>query len=307
MTIDKRKILYAAGIAFLIVFPFLTPYKALASNVLVFMLLAMGYDICLGYAGMLSFGHAAFFGIGAYTTGLLILHFNLNVLAAIGAGIALSWLVSYPVGFMAIRRRGIYFAMVTLAFAQMFYFIAFKWVGLTGGDDGLQGVPRPEFFGLSLDSETRVYYFILACLLISIWLAVRLVNSPYGRALVSIRENEQRAQSIGFNPAKFKLAAFTVSAAFSGLAGSLYCILQNFVPLNSMHWSLSGEIVMMTILGGMGTIFGPLFGGMFVILVREVLSTYTRLWGLIMGILFVIIVLVFRKGVVGELKKRFPL
>ncbi len=300
----RDRLIYFLGFLFLVIIPYFIPYKALGSHILVFMLFAMAYDICLGYAGMLSFGHAAFFGTGAYITGLLLLHIKPNILLAIFAGVTFSAVIAFPIGFLAIRRRGIYFAMVTLAFAQMVYFIAFKWSRLTGGDDGLQGVPRPDLFGISLQSELRIYYFILVFLLVSIWFASRVVRSPFGRSLVSIRENEQRAQSIGFNPARFKLVAFVISAGLSGLAGSLYCILQNFVPLRSLHWSVSGDIVMMTILGGMGTLIGPLFGGMFVVIAREVLSTYTRLWALIMGILFIIIVLVFRKGVIGELKKR---
>lgn len=303
-TKKREKAFYGLAILFLLLLPFLIPYKALGSQILIFMLFAMGYDICLGYAGMLSFGHAAFFGMGAYTTGLLILHYHANILLAIFSGVLFSVLLAFPIGFTAIRRRGIYFAMVTLAYAQMFYFVAFKWTTLTGGDDGLQGIPRPDFFGISLQSETSVYYFILGFLLLAILFAFRVVRSPFGHALVAIRESEQRAQSIGFNPASFKLIAFVISAGLCGLAGSLYCILQNFVPLQTLHWSISGDIVMMTILGGMGTLVGPLFGGMFVVLLREVLSTYTHLWALIMGISFIVIVLVFRKGVIGELKKR---
>ena len=300
----REKIFYGLAVLVLIFLPFFIPYKALGSQILIFMLFAMGYDICLGYAGMLSFGHAAFFGMGAYTTGLLILHYDANILLAIFVGVLFSVLLALPIGYTAIRRRGIYFAMVTLAYAQMFYFVAFKWTTLTGGDDGLQGIPRPDFFGISLQSETSVYYFILGFLLIAILFAFRVVHSPFGHALVSIRESEQRAISIGFNPTRFKLMAFVISAGLCGLAGSLYCILQNFVPLKTLHWSISGDIVMMTILGGMGTLVGPLFGGMFVVLMREVLSTYTHLWALFMGISFIVIVLVFRKGVIGELKKR---
>jgi len=300
----RQKIFYTIAVLVLFFLPFFIPYKALGSQILIFMLFAMGYDICLGYAGMLSFGHAAFFGMGAYVTGLMILHFNANILVAIFTGILLSVLLAFPIGYTAIRRKGIYFAMVTLAYAQMFYFIAFKWTTLTGGDDGLQGIPRPDFFGISLQSETRVYYFILGFLLIAILFAFRVVRSPFGHALVSIRESEQRAQSIGFNPTRFKLMAFVISAGLCGLAGSLYCILQNFVPLKTLHWSISGDIVMMTILGGMGTLVGPLFGGLFVVLFREVLSTYTHLWALVMGVSFIVIVLVFRRGVIGELKKR---
>ena len=235
----------------------------------------------------------------------MILHLKANVLLALGSGMLLSLLVSYPIGFLAIRRRGIYFAMVTLAFAQMLYFIAFKWVSLTGGDDGLQGVPRPDFFGVSLTSELRMYYFILAVLFLAILFAYRFVSSPYGKALVSIRENEQRAQSIGFNPGAVQARGVRcIGHAFRPGGRPLLPLLQNFVPLHSMHWSLSGDVVMMTLLGGMGTLVGPLCGGFFIVLAREVLSTYTRLWALLMGISFIVIIMSFRRGIVGELKKK---
>ena len=226
----------------------------------------------------------------------MILHLHTNILLAISAGILFSVLLAFPIGYTAIRRRGIYFAMVTLAYAQMFYFIAFKWTALTGGDDGLQGIPRPDFFGISLKSETSVYYFILGFLLIAIMFAFRVVRSPFGHALVSIRESEQRAQSIGFNPGRFKLVAFVISAGLCGLAGSLYCILQNFVPLRTLHWSTPDLIPT----SGQDRKHGSLSvgRGRFV----KCHSTCSR--GLIMGISFIVIVLVFRKGVIGELKKR---
>jgi branched-chain amino acid transport system permease protein len=305
--IGGRLPLYAGGLLFLLVFPYIAPYKALASNALIFMLFAMAYDLCLGYAGMLSFGHAAFFGVGAYTTGLLITRADSGLIVSLAAGTAAGFLIAIPIGWLAIRRRGIYFAMVTLAFSQLIYFIAFKWVSLTGGDDGLQGVPRPDLFGMGMQSEARMYFLILIITAGFVWFADRLVRSPFGQALVAIRDNEQRARSIGFNPAGFKLVAFTVSAGLSGLAGGMYCLLQNFVPLKSLHWSLSGEVVMMTILGGMGTLIGPFFGGLFIVMAREVLSTYTQLWALIMGISFIVIILIFRKGIVGEFKDKLSL
>lgn len=291
-------------IALFILLPFLTPYTALASEMLIFALFAMAYDIVLGYSGMLSFGHAAFFGLGAYGTGIMLVHVKAPLFVAILVGVILSFIAAWPMGYLSIRRRGIYFAMVTLAFAQMFYFIAFKWTTLTGGDDGLQRIPRPPVGPIMLESELALYYFILIFVSASMLVGLRIVNSPFGKALQAMRENENRARSIGFNILRFKLFAFVISAFFSGLAGSFYALLLNYVPLGSMHWANSGEVVMMTIVGGMGTLFGPMLGAIAVVLVRDIIGSYTESWNLIMGVLFMIAVLSFRRGILGFLKER---
>ena len=290
-----------------ILFPYLAPYTALASEILIFALFAMAYDLVLGFAGMLSFGHAAFFGIGAYTTGIILVRVLPSVPAALLAGVIMISLGALFVGFVSIRRRGIYFTMVTLAFAQMFYFIAFKWTSLTGGDDGLQGVPRPSVGPLDLTSEITLYYFILFFVLLSIFLGVRVINSPFGKTLQALRENKDRAMSIGYNIDRFRLLVFIISGCFSGLAGGLYALLLNFVPLSSLYWTNSGEVVVMTIVGGMGTLFGPILGALAIILLRDIISNFTQSWSLIMGILFMASVLGFRGGIVGIIKEKFKL
>ena len=304
----KQKIIFfAVTLLLAIFFPYLAPYTALASEILIFALFAMAYDLVLGYAGMLSFGHAAFFGIGAYTTGIVLIRVYPSVLLALLAGVIMSSLGALCVGFLSIRRRGIYFTMLTLAFAQMFYFMAFKWTSLTGGDDGLQGVPRPSLGPLDLSSEIVLYYFILFVVLLSMAVGIRVINSPFGKTLQALRENKDRAMSIGYNVNRFRLIVFIISGCFSGLAGGLYALLLNFVPLSSLYWTTSGEVVVMTIVGGMGTLVGPVLGAVAIILLRDWLSNYTESWSLVMGLLFMASVLGFRGGLISIIKERLRL
>jgi branched-chain amino acid transport system permease protein len=285
-----------------LIFPRIAPYEALASEVLIFALFAMSYDLVLGYGGMLSFGHAAFFGVGAYATGIILTRLYPSIPAALLGAVIASSLAAVFVGYASIRRHGIYFTMVTLAFAQMFYFIAFKWTGLTGGDDGLQGVPRPHLGPIDLHSEINLYYFILALVMVSMLVIVRVVNSPVGTALQALRENRDRAMSIGYNVDRFRLLAFVISGFFSGLAGGLYALLLNMVPLGSLHWTTSGEVVVMNITGGMGTLFGPAIGAVIIILLRDIISNYTDSWSLFMGLIFMFVVFGFRGGIIGILR-----
>ena len=213
-----------------VVLPFLTPHHSLASEMLIFAIFAMGYDILFGYTGLLSFGHAIFFGVGAYSLGLILIKLQAPLLVGLLGGIFASLVIALVVGFLSIRVKGIYFVMVTLAFCQMFYFIAFKWAGFTGGDNGLHGVPRPSVVTIHLDSEIRLYYFILILFVVCLLLALRVVHSPFGRALQSLKSNEDRAKSIGFDTGRFKLISFLISAFFGGLAGGLYALHLNFVP-----------------------------------------------------------------------------
>ncbi len=305
---SKRKgILLSATLLLAILFPHVAPYTALASEILIFALFAMAFDLMLGYAGMLSFGHAAFFGLGAYSTGIILKNLYPSVPLALLGGVVLSSLAGFIIGILTIRRRGIYFTMVTLAFAQLFYFIAFKWTRLTGGDDGLQGVPRPWLGPLNLQSQIVFYYFLLFSVTLCAMILLRVVNSPFGKTLQAQRENRNRAMSIGYDVDKFKLIAFVLSAFFSGLAGGFYALLLNFVPLGSLHWTTSGEVVMMTITGGMGTLFGPVLGAVGVILLRDIISNFTESWSFIMGLLFMATVLGFRSGLIGILGKRLKL
>lgn len=303
----QRIIIVSAALLLAILFPQVAPYVALASEILIFALFAMAFDLMLGYAGMLSFGHAAFFGLGAYTAGLILKNLYPSVPLALLGGVIVSSLAGFIIGLLSIRRRGIYFTMVTLAFAQMFYFIAFKWTSLTGGDDGLQRVPRPSLGPLDLKSQIVFYYFLLFSVIICVVVLLRIVNSPFGKTLQAQRENRNRAMSIGYNVDKFKLRAFILSAFFSGLAGGFYTLLLNFVPLNSLHWTNSGEVVVMTITGGMGTLFGPILGAVCIILLRDIISNFTESWTFIMGILFMAAVLGFRGGIIGVLRNKLKL
>ncbi len=233
--LSKKSLTTATILLLAVVFPHIVPYEGLASEILIFALFAMAYDLVLGYAGMLSFGHAAFFGIGAYGAGILLIRVYPSVPLALIGSVLVSSLAAFLVGFASIRRRGIYFTMVTLAFGQMFYFIAFKWASLTGGDDGLQGVPRPSIGPIDLGPEINLYYFILFIVVISTVIILRVVNSPFGKTLQALRENWNRTMSIGYDVDRFRLMAFVISGFFSGLAGGLYALLQNFVPLGSLY------------------------------------------------------------------------
>lgn len=292
------------GALFLLLLPFMTSFKALASQMLIFAIIAIGYDIVFGYTGLLSLGHAAFFGLGAYGTGLSLIHLSVPVPVALLIGILLSLLIALPMGYLAIRRRGIYFAMTTMAFAQMLYFIVFKWRSLTGGDDGLHGVPRPHFGPIDLGSELVLYYFILFFFIGSVVLGIRIIQSPFGKTLECLRENEDRARSIGFSPARFKLMSFAISAFFTSLAGGLYALLQNFVPLFSLSLDTSGDIVLMILIGGKGTLYGPILAAMALIFLKNLLSSSTNIWPLFLGLLFIVSVMTFREGVFKELKEK---
>ena len=292
-----------AGV-FLLLLPFITSFKALASQMLIFAIIAIGYDIAFGYTGLLSLGHASFFGLGAYGTGLSLIHLSVPVPVAILIGILISLLIAFPMGYLSIRRRGIYFAMATMAFAQMIYFIVFKWRSLTGGDDGLHGVPRPHLGPIDLSSELTLYYFVLFFFLVSLVLGIRIIESPFGKTLECLRENEDRARSIGFSPARFKLMSFVISAFFTSLAGSLYALLQNFVPLFALSLDTSGDIVLMVLIGGKGTLYGPVMAAIALIFLKNLLSSSTNIWPLFLGLMFVLSVMTFREGVFKELKEK---
>jgi branched-chain amino acid transport system permease protein len=264
---------------------------------LIFAIFAVGYDIIFGYAGLLSFGHAIFFGIGAYGTGLVLVRLVPSLFLALVIAIGISLLVSSIIAFLSIRIRGIYFVMITLAFCQMFYFIAFKWKGLTGGDNGFHGVPRTSFGPINLNSEITFYFFILAIFCLSVLLAFRIVRSPFGRVLRALKENEDRARSVGYNTTRFKTIAFMISAFFASLAGGLYAVHSNFVPLDTLSINMSGDVVIMALLGGIGTLYGPILGAMLIVYLKNLLSNWIGNWNLILGAIFIISVLTMRQGV----------
>jgi branched-chain amino acid transport system permease protein len=230
-----------------------------------------------------------------------------SVLFSIGAGTLAAGLISIPIGFLSIRSSGIYFSMITLAFGQMIDFIAKQWEEMTGGDNGLPGLARPSVLGVDFNNTVHTYYFELVLVIIGFAIAVRAIHSPFGRAMLAIRDNEARAQSVGYDPRRQKLLAFVLSATLSGLAGAIYCAGHGVVSLDVVNWTTSGLVVMMTLLGGTGTLLGPPVGAAIVLLLRDALSTHAGAVGVVTGVVFVLTVLFFRRGVVGTLLRQWEL
>ncbi|WP_142849036.1 branched-chain amino acid ABC transporter permease [Telmatospirillum sp. J64-1] len=295
----NRNIIYGILLAGLLVAPLLF-YPIFLMKVLCFALFACAFNLLLGFTGLLSFGHAAFFGMSAYVTAHAVKVWGLPPEIGILAGMVVGAGLGLVVGLIAIRRQGIYFAMITLALAQMVFFFALQ-APFTGGEDGLQAVPRGHLFGfISLANNTAMYYFVLAVFLIGFLLIWRVVHSPFGQVLKAIRENEQRAISLGYKVDQYKLTAFVMSAALSGLAGSTKSLVFQLASLTDVHWHMSGEVVLMTLLGGMGTLFGPVVGALLVVSIQNYFATFGAFVTIIQGVIFVACVLMFRRGIVGE-------
>ncbi|MEO7549149.1 MAG: branched-chain amino acid ABC transporter permease [Ramlibacter sp.] len=296
------RITYVALLALALVAPLLGLYPVFVMKLLCFALFACAFNLLLGFTGLLSFGHAAFFGFAAYVAGWFIKAQGFTPELALGIATLATGLLGLLFGVVAIRRQGIYFAMITLAMAQMVYFVCLQ-ASFTGGEDGLQGVPRGKLFGLlSLQSDTIMYYVVVA-IFVGCFLAIsRIVNSPFGQVLKMIRENEPRAVSLGYEVDKYKLLAFVLSATLAGLAGGLKTLVMGFATLTDVHWSMSGEVILMALLGGVGTFFGPVFGAGVVVALQDLLADKVGAWvNVIIGVIFVVCVLAFRKGVIGEL------
>jgi branched-chain amino acid transport system permease protein len=298
----RSRIAWLIGLVILLIAPFINLYPVFMMKALCYAIFACAFNLLLGYAGLLSFGHAAYLGAAAYATGWLVRSAGWSPELGILAGVAIAALLGLVVGLIAIRRQGIYFAMITLAMAQMAYFI-FLQAPFTGGEDGLQGVPRGKLFGLlPLQNDVALYYFILAVFVAVFLFIVRIVHSPYGQVLKAIRENEPRAISLGYDVNRYKLLAFVLSTALAGLAGSLKTLVLGFATLSDAHWSLSGEVVLMTLLGGMGSFAGPVLGAFTIIGLQDFLADRVGSWvTVIIGVIFVVCVVAFRRGFVGEL------
>jgi len=294
--------LWAALFVLLLVAPFIGLYPVFMMKAMCFAIFACAFNLLLGYTGLLSFGHAAFMGAAAYATGWLVRSANWSPELGLVAGMALGAALGLVVGLIAIRRQGIYFAMITLAMAQMVYFVCLQ-APFTGGEDGLQGVPRGKLFGLIPLGNDLTMYFVVLAVFAAVFLAiVRIVHSPYGQVLKAIRENEPRAISLGYDVDRYKLLAFVLSTAIAGLAGSLKTLVLGFATLSDVHWSLSGEVVLMTLLGGMGTFAGPVIGAFTIIGLQNFLADRVGSWiTVVIGSIFVVCVIAFRKGIVGEL------
>lgn len=289
-------ILVVAGL----VAPFLI-YPVFLMKALCFALFACAFNLLLGYTGLLSFGHAAFFGSASYVTGYVITQLGFPVELGILTGTAFAFGLGAVFGSLAIRRQGIYFAMITLALAQMVFFLCLQ-IKATGGEDGLQGIPRGFLLGfIDLSDTLNMYYFVLGIFLFGFFLIYRVVHSPFGQVLKAIRENELRAVSLGYDADWHKLLAFILSAGLSGLAGATKSVVFQLASLTDVHWGMSGEVVLMALVGGVGTIFGPVVGALIIVTMENYLAGFGSWVTIIMGTVFVVCVLVFRKGIVGEL------
>ena len=302
-TIVRHRV--AAAVLLLLVFPVVMPYQALAVNILIFGLYAVGFNLLFGYTGMLSFGHAAFFGVGSYLTGISMVHFQLPWLAAIGVGVIAASLVGLIIGYLAIRTRGIYFSMVTLALGQIVYYIFYKAEAWTGGENGLRGIKVGviDLFGFKLDflNPLTKYYIILVFVAAALWLVSRILNSPFGAVIEAVRENEKRTAACGFDVARSKLLVFVLSAGICGLAGTLRALHLSIVPIDSLHYLQSGQGVMMSLLGGMGTFFGPFIGAAVFLYLEDVVTSMTSHWMAVVGVVFIVFVLFFPRGIWGSI------
>jgi branched-chain amino acid transport system permease protein len=286
--------------AALIAAPFLV-YPVFVMKVLCFALFASAFNLLLGYGGLLSFGHAAYFGMASYVSAHAAKEWGLTPELAILAGTAVAALLGLAIGALAIRRQGIYFAMVTLAFAQMVYFFSLQ-AGFTGGEDGIQAVPRGRLFGLiDLSADRSLYWLVAAIFMFGMLAIYRIIHSPFGQVLKAIREHEPRAVSLGYRTNHYKMMVFVLSAALAGLAGATKAIVFQLASLTDVYWGMSGEVVLMTLLGGMGTVFGPMVGAAVVVTMQNYLAELGAWVTVIQGVIFVTCVLVFRAGIVGVL------
>ena len=295
---DSARILTTVLIVLALAAPFVL-YPVFVMEALCFALFACAFNLLIGYVGLLSFGHAAFFGSAAYITAHTVKVWGLPPELGILAGVAVAAILGTAFGWLAIRRQGIYFAMITLALAQMIYFVVLQ-MPFTHGEDGIQGVPRGRLFGvIDLNDTLAMYYFVLAVFLLGFALIVRTINSPFGQVIKAIRENEPRALSLGYHADHYKLVVFILSAALSGLAGSLKSLVFQLATLTDVEWTMSGWVVLMTLVGGLGTVLGPVVGAFFLVAMQHYLAQLGSWVTVVQGIIFVFCVLVFRRGIVG--------
>jgi branched-chain amino acid transport system permease protein len=278
-------------------------YPIFVMKILCFALFASAFNLLLGYGGLLSFGHAAYFGMASYISAHAAKVWGLTPELAIISGTLVAAALGLVIGALAIRRQGIYFAMVTLAFAQMVYFFSLQ-APFTGGEDGIQAVPRGELFGLvSLNAPEPLYFFVLAIFFAGILLIYRIIHSPFGQVLKAIRENEPRAISLGYRVNRYKLGVFVLSATLAGLAGATKAIVFQLASLTDVYWTMSGEVVLMTLLGGMGTVFGPMVGAAIIVTMQNYLASFGDWVTITQGVIFVVAVMLFREGIVGVLSR----
>lgn len=292
--------------------PLFGGYTELSIRILVLGLAAMALNFLLGFTGVLSFGHAAYFGLGAYGVGMAIKYFGFGTALAIPCGVLVGTIAAAVVGRLIVHLRGVYFAMVTIAFGQVFYFLAFRWNSITGGDDGLTGWHRmPLDLGIAkldiLGNDKAFYYVVLAIFLASAVVMAMLIRSPFGRTLVAIRENEKRARFLGIDVERHIWLSFVISCFFVSVAGALFALLNNFVDPRVLRWDLSGNLVIMAVLGGMRSFWGPLVGAAVFVVLQDYVSSMTENWMSFVGVFFIVVVLFFPRGVLGLVGRRSPI
>jgi len=298
-------VLLLIGLPFLLERGFSQYYLYLTIKIMVWALFAMGFNLVLGYGGMMSFGHAAFFGIGAYTGALLLVKASLPLALAFAAAPLVTAAAGLVIGYLSVKIRGIfYFAVITLSFAQLVYILIFKWRSLTFGDDGIQGIPVPALIA-SEGTYIPYYFFTLIIVLACIFLLWRIVRSPFGMMLRSIKENPERAAFIGIKVENYRLIAFVLSASFSGVAGVLYALLETSIAPNILFWSMSGEVILMGLVGGAHLFLGPALGAAVMVLLNTFITSYTQFWGMFLGLILILIVLFCPKGIGGLLVDLF--
>jgi len=310
--LTRARALDVAVIAALVTMPYwmaaIGGYTELATRILVMGLAAMSLNFLLGYTGVLSFGHAAYFGLGGYGAAMAIKYLGFGTLPAIALGAVTATVAAAAIGALIVRRRGVYFAMVTIAFGQVFYFIAFRWSEVTGGDDGLTGWRRlPIPLGFSTlrieQSDKAFYYFVLVAFALCVAAMARLIASPLGRSFVAIRENERRARFLGLAIESRIWLSFVISCFFVSIAGALYALLNNFIDPRALRFDLSGDFVIMAVMGGMRSFWGPLFGAAIFVALQDYLSSHTENWMFVIGLVFVLVVRFFPRGLVGMLSR----
>jgi len=313
---SKEFMVYLALLALVAILPLVGAYPVFVMKVMCFALFACAFNLLIGFTGLLSFGHAAFLGGAAYATGHVLKFWGVSTEVGLLVGLVSGAALGFVMGALAIRRSGIYFSMITLALAQMLYFF-FLQADFTGGEDGLQSVPRGKFLGLvDLTSDIALYYVVLAIFVLSFLLIYRTVHSPFGQVLKAIRENEPRAMSLGYDTARFKLMAFVLSAALAGLAGATKTLILGFATLTDAHWSMSGLVILMVLVGGMGTMLGPILGAFIIVALENKVGDIGMFIGrvtgiewfnglgesvtVVIGLIFVVCVMAFRRGIIGE-------
>ena len=297
----------AAFAAVLVALPWVLPliggYRELATRIVIWAIFAVGFDLLVGLTGLLSFGHAAMWGTGAYVAGYWLLHGSSNAVVALACGAAAATLLSVVLGFLTLRRQGIYFAILTLAFGEMLYFAALSPLqAWTGGENGLTGLPTATVGGIPLVGEA-IYAVVAVLAFVALYVARRIIRSPYGVILRALRSNDRRLEATGFNVDRYKLVIFVVSGLYAGVAGSLYAIYETYVPTESLHWGTSGQVVMMSVIGGLGTLFGPMFGAGLILFLQNVLSAWTEQWLLLQGLVFMAVIIFFPGGIADAIRR----